>query len=106
LSNDKPEFDKEFYDHQVALMEERYIVIFSKANLPWKTYYKYIQSKLQNNLYWIWMFLCGLENFIKSQDFNTKNKSYLKDNLQKDAERRIARIIGDTNKIRNYIESL
>ena len=101
-----PEYEPEFYIHQISLMEERYSVLFRKSKISWKEYYSLASNRLNKNAYWIWIFLCGFEKFLKENNFKVKNKELLKKKIYKDAEERILRIVGDTNKIKQYIENL
>jgi hypothetical protein len=96
----------EFYEKQISLMIERYKILFDKNKLSWNNYYTFALKKLNNNLYYVWIFLCGLETFIKGFNFEVKDKNLLAQNLYKDAERRIYRIIGNSKKIDDYINSL
>ena len=96
----------DFYKNQISLMEERYEILFRKNKISWNKYYDFALKRLNNNLYYIWIFLCGLETFIKAQHFETKDKSNLTKNLYKDAENRIYRILGDSRKVDEYIKSL
>lgn len=98
-----PEFEPEFYDQQVAMMEERYAKIFKKWKLNWKSYYDNIRTKLRNNQYWIWVYLCGFEKFIQEEGYKSNKRV---DRLKRDASERIRRIIGDNLKIEEYIKSL
>lgn len=96
----------DFYYNQISLMEERYEILFLKNKISWNQYYNFVKSKLKNNLYHVWIFLCGLETFIKNNNLEIKNKFNLKENIYKDAKDRIYRILGDSKKISEYIESL
>lgn len=103
----EPDFDANFYKKQNEMMEERYAVLFKRAGLSWFDYISKAQSRLENKTYWMWIFLCGFESFLKkNNNLRNKDKFYLKKAINKDAEDRIFRIIGDTNKIKEYIESL
>lgn len=98
--------DIDFYQYQVSLMEERYEVLFAKNKISWRDYYGLAKKQLNNSLYDIWVFLCGLETFIKENNLNIKNKITLKENLYNDAKNRIYRIIGNSKKNLEYINSL
>lgn len=100
---EKPEFEPEFYAKQIEQMANRYSKLFSKWNLSWKKYYDYVCYKLRDNQYWIWIFLCGFEKFIKEKSEESKGR---RNRLYKDADMRIYRIIGNTYQIENYIRSL
>jgi len=95
-----------FYEDQISLMEQRYEVLFRKNKLSWNEYYNFAKNKLDKNLFYIWSFLCGLETFIKGYNFEIKNKAELKEKLYKDAQDRIYRILGNSKKINDYINSL
>lgn len=100
---DSPDFEKEFYENQIKIMEERYSKMFKKWNLNWDVYNNYVVEKLKNKRYWIWCYLCGFEKFIQEQGGEKKNRHQ---RLYKDADERIKRIIGDYFKIQNYVKSL
>lgn len=103
----EPDQDLDFYIQQNKIMEERYSVIFKKNDLSWKKYISNAYAKLGNNVYWMWIFLCGLETFLKSNNsLKFKNKDLITKSLYKDAEDRIYRIIGDSKKNEEYIKSL
>lgn len=98
-----PEFEEEFYEEQIAKMQERYAKIFSNWKLSWDKYYNYAAFKLKNKKYWIWIFLCGFEKFLKEQSSESNGR---RQRLYKDADNRIYRIIGDSYKVEEYIRSL
>lgn len=99
----KPEFEPEFYLEQIEIMSTRYSKLFSIWKLSWKKYFEYVSKSLRNNPYWIWVYLCGFEKFIKEQSSEQENR---RKRLYKDADSRIARIIDDHYKIQSYINSL
>jgi hypothetical protein len=100
-------YDFEFYKKQNDIMEERNSKIFEAVGLSWSKYIKNARYKLKNNIYWIWVFLCGFETFLKeNSNLKYNDKNYLNNILYKDAEDRIYRIIGDHNKVEDYIKSL
>jgi hypothetical protein len=87
-------------------MEERYNILFKKAGLSWSNYISSAASRL-NSTYYLWIFMCGLETFLKANNnLIMKDKKNLTKSLYKDAEDRIYRIIGDSKKIKDYIDSL
>jgi len=90
------EFENEFYEKQIEIMSKRYSEIFRKWNIKWNRYYEIISTKLRNNPYCIWIFLCGLENFIK----NSSEKEERRKRLYKDAEYRTNYIVKYYFKIR------
>ena len=45
---DSPDFEPEFYDEQNRMMMERYVVVFKKWKIPWKTYVKDVEKRLRN----------------------------------------------------------
>lgn len=100
---EEPEFEAEFYTNQIEQMKNRYSKLFSAWNLSWNKYYDHVCFRLRYNNYWIWIFLCGFEKFIKEQSSESKGR---RNRIYKDAENRIYRIIGDTYKIQEYIRSL
>jgi hypothetical protein len=103
----EPEFDLDFYKLQNDIMEERYLVIFKSRSLSWDNYVNNARSRLGNNIYLMWIFLCGLETFLKqNNNLDFENKKNLVKSLYKDAEDRIYRIIGDDKKNADYIKSL
>lgn len=101
---ENPEFEPEFYNQQIAIMEQRYEKIFKKWKISWNSYYKNVQSKLRGNQYWIWVYLCGFEKFIQEKEYRNNKKRLIY--LKQDALERIRRIIGDSLKIEEYIKSL
>lgn len=102
LTLDSAEFEPEFYANQIKMMEKRYAKIFKKWKLPWRKYYKEVKENLHKNQYWIWVYLCGFEKFIKESDESKVTQTM----LDEDSLARIKRIVGDHFRIRNYIESL
>ena len=62
---DAPDFEPEFYENQIKMMEDRYSKLFKKWNLSWDSYYSHVIEKLRNKRYWIWCYLCGFEKFIQ-----------------------------------------
>lgn len=98
----EPDFEPEFYADQIKMMEERYSKIFKKWKMPWRSYYKEIKIALRKNQYWIWVYLCGFEKFIKENQESEVTKTM----LDKDSDARIKRIVGDQFRIKNYIDSL
>ena len=98
---DKPDFEPEFYEEQIKMMEERYSKYFTKWKLSWNKYKKYVDVALRSDRYWIWVYYCGFEKFL--QETNGRPATPV---LYKDAEARIARIIGDSFKIKSYINTL
>jgi hypothetical protein len=90
------EFENEFYEKQIEIMSKRYSEIFKKWNINWNNYYEKISLKLRNNPYCIWIFLCGLENFIKKPS----QKEGRRKRLYKDAEYRANYIVKNYFKIR------
>lgn len=101
------DFDFDFYLEQNKIMEERYSLLFKNRKLSWNNYFNEAKRKLENNVYFIWIFLCGLETFLKSNNYlNFENNKILNKMLYKDAQERIYRIIGDSKKNEDYINSL
>ena len=99
----EPEFEESFYKSQNSLMIQRYKAIFKNNNLNWIKYYKYVKKQLRDNVYWIWIFLCGVEKLLQDSK-NLKNTS--EKYIYEDANQRIARIIGDHFKVQRYLDSL
>lgn len=100
---DQPEYEAEFYEHQIQMMINRYQEIFKNWKLSWGKYYSYVTEKLRNKTYWIWIYLCGFEKFIQEQGDEPISR---KKRLYKDADERIWRIIGDFFKTQQYVNSL
>lgn len=98
---DEPDFEPEFYKEQVKMMEARYSKHFIQWKISWNKYRKYIETSLRNDLYWIWVYYCGFEKFLQE----THGRPVITV-LYKDADSRIARIIGDSFKVKNYINTL
>lgn len=99
------EFEKEFYNKENIKMIKRYSIIFKKKfNLSWKKYFSICSKKLKHSPYWVWIFLCGLEDTFKDAfDLDAKEKrSY----LYKESERRIIKITRDYYKNNDYLNSL
>lgn len=102
-----PDQDIEFYIQQNNAMTQRYSVLFNKRKISWKNYIDVANKKLGNNIYFMWIFLCGLDTFLKANNnLDFENKKTLMKSLYKDAEERIYRIIGDSRKNEEYIRSL
>lgn len=101
--NAEPEFEESFYQNQNSLMIERYKIIFKKNKLNWKKYYNYAKKQLRNNVYWLWIFLCGIEKLIQDNKhlYQLSEKA-----IYDDANQRIARIIGNHFQIQRYLDSL
>lgn len=99
----KPEFEKEFYEKQNELMVQRYQIIFKQNKKNWKKYFSHAKKQLRNDHYWIWIFLCGLEKFLKD---NSKLCDVSEQIVFDDANQRIARIIGNHFKIKKYLDSI
>lgn len=103
----EPDQSVDFYLQQNKIMEERYSALFRKNDLSWKKYMSNAHVRLGNNVYWMWIFLCGLDTFLKANsNLSFKNKGLIIKSLYKDAEDRIYRIIGDSKKNEEYIKSL
>jgi hypothetical protein len=99
---DSPDFEPEFYDEQNRMMMERYVVVFKKWKIPWKTYVKDVEKRLRNRKYWFWSYLVGLEKFIQDMGENVPSKEL----VEKDKDSRISRIVGDFYKVEQYIRNL
>jgi hypothetical protein len=99
----QPEYEPEFYKEQLKLMTQRFSILFKEWKVSWGKYFDYVSKALRNNIYWLWVYFCGFEKFVKEQGSSEKN---IRTRLYKDADSRIARIIGDNFKINNYINSL
>ncbi len=99
----QPEFEPEFYKEQLKLMVQRFSKLFREWKVNWSKYFEYVSKALRNNTYWLWVYFCGFEKFVKEQGSSEKN---IRARLYKDADSRIARIIGDNFKIDSYIRSL
>jgi hypothetical protein len=100
---DQPEFEPEFYEKQIKMMEDRYSKLFKKWHLSWAKYYNYVTHSLRHKNYWIWVYFCGFEKFVQEQGDEEKGRHA---RLYKDADERIRRIIGDYFKIQEYVKSL
>lgn len=98
----EPDFEPEFYEKQIAIMQGRYAKIFKSWKLPWKSYIKDVSKRLRNRTYWIWNYLIGLESFIQSHN----KQAPTKDLLEKDKDSRISRIVGDFYKVEQYVKGL
>lgn len=103
MHTNSPEFEADFYEKQNLLMIKRYKIIFKKNKKNWNIYFKHAKKQLRNNIYWIWIFLCGLEKFLKE---NPDLSQVSQEKLNNDATQRIARIIGNYFKIKKFIDSL
>ena len=98
-----PDFEPEFYLLQNTMMKSRYALVFKKWKLSWKHYYNYVSEKLRHNEYWIWIYLCGFEEFIQKNQYENKiNRT----KLYEESDRRIYKIIGDYYKVKNYVDGL
>lgn len=101
--NSEQEFETKFYQNQNELMTNRYKLIFKKNKKNWTKYFGHAKKQLRNNTYWIWIFLCGFEKFIKD---NQNLSDVTEQKMFDDANQRIARIIGNHFKIKNYLDSI
>jgi hypothetical protein len=99
---ESPDFELEFYDEQNRMMMERYVVVFKKWKIPWKTYVKDVEKRLRNRKYWLWSYLVGIEKFIQDMGENVPSKEL----VEKDKDSRISRIVGDFYKVEQYIRNL
>jgi hypothetical protein len=84
------------------MMMERYVVVFKKWKIPWKTYVKDVEKRLRNRKYWLWSYLVGIEKFIQDMGENVPSKEL----VEKDKDSRISRIVGDFYKVEQYIRNL
>jgi len=100
---DTPDYEPEFYEKQIKMMEDRYSKLFKKWNLSWDAYHNHVIEKLRNKRYWVWCYLCGFEKFVQEQGDTKRGRC---DRLYKDADERIRRIVGDYFKIQYYVKSL
>jgi hypothetical protein len=98
-----PEFESDFYEKQIELMESRYSRLFKNWGVKWDAYIKYVTAKLKNNRYWLWIFLCGFEKFIKEQSQESNGR---RDRIYKDADIRIRMMIKDDLKFQEYMRSI
>jgi len=99
----EPDFEPEFYEQQIIMMEKRYSKLFLKWHLSWNKYYNYVRSQLRQKDYWIWVYLCGFEKFVQEQGIEKEGRQK---RLYQDADQRIARIIDDHYKVQNYVRDL
>jgi hypothetical protein len=73
---EKPDFKPEWYIHNNKLMANRYEKEFNEININWKKFYREMRESLSQNEYFIWIFLCGIPETIKSINIRKiKNKS-------------------------------
>lgn len=100
---DTPDYEPEFYENQIKMMEDRYSKLFKKWNLSWDAYHSYVIEKLRDKRYWVWCYLCGFEKFVQEQGDEERGR---RNRLYKDADERIKRIVGDYFKIQDYVKSL
>jgi len=56
-----PEFEKEFYVDGISSMCIRYEKAFKMMGVPWKKFYTAICKSLNEKIFYIWEFLCGLD---------------------------------------------
>lgn len=99
------EYEKEFYDKENLKMIKRYSIIFEKKfHLSWGRYFKICSKKLKNSPYWLWVFLCGLEDTLKfAFGLDTKKK---REYIYEESERRIKKITRDFYENNDYLNSL
>ena len=99
------EFEKDFYVKENLKMIKRYSIIFKrKLGLSWNKYFNICSNKLKHSPYWIWVFLCGLQDTLKDTlVMDTKNKRLY---IYEESERRIRKITKDFYKNNDYINSL
>ena len=103
----EPEYDIDFYKQQNSMMKQRYSYLFKSREISWDKYLRNASDKLKNNVYYMWIFLCGLDTFLKqNNNLEFDQKKNLLKSLYKDADDRIYRILGDDKKNRDYIDSL
>ena len=94
-----PEFDKQYYEDQISNMCQRYSLIFKGWGINWNKYYKNISSKLNLNIYRIWIFLFGLEPILKQCGFKMTKKEKT-EYLLESSKKRIYDLIKDDEKIK------
>jgi hypothetical protein len=100
---EKPEYEAEFYLKQNEMMELRYEKIFETWSLSWNKYINAIYKRLNNNPYWIWVYLCGFHKFVKEEGHISEDRH---SRLYQDMNNRIYRIIGDYYQVKRYVEDL
>jgi hypothetical protein len=98
-----PEFEPEFYEQQVKLMEKRFAILFKRWKLSWNAFSTHVNNKLHDNIYWKWIFWCGFESEIKEV---ARRKKGRREYLYENSDKRIRKIIGDYFTISSYIEGL
>lgn len=99
------EYEKEFYDKENLKMIKRYSIIFKKKlSLSWNKYFSICSKKLKNSPYWLWVFLCGLEDTLKvAFGLDAKKKRLY---IYEESEIRIRKITRDFYKNNDYLNSL
>lgn len=100
-----PEFEKEYYDKQIILMSKRYKNMFHLQKLNWNSFLKYVKSKLNDNSYRLWIFLCGLDSVLK--DCATKKTKAEKMKLLNASSKiRIFKITKDDEEIDFFLKNI
>lgn len=95
---EKQEYEIEFYVSQNDIMKKRYSISFKELKINWINFINWVENELEQNEYWIWIFLCGLEGRMKEKDF--------KKNIKQDSIRRFYNIKGELNKIKEYVRNI
>ena len=99
------EFEKEYYVQESLKMIDRYSIIFKKKlSLSWDKYFNFCSKRLKNSPYWLWIFLCGLEDTLKNVFDLKPNKRKLY--IYESSSLRIKKITRDYYKDYDYLNSL
>lgn len=100
---EKPDFEPEWYIRNNKLMAARYSKEFDKLNVSWDKFYREMRESLRENEYFIWIFLCGIPETIKTLRIRgIKKKS---DFLYKVSEKRTLTIRGKDD-LKLYLRNL
>jgi hypothetical protein len=62
---DMPDFEPEWYIRNNKLMAPRYAKEFKKIGVNWNTFYREMRELMEENEYYIWIFLCGIPETLK-----------------------------------------
>lgn len=102
MARDLMEYELKFYIEQNQIMTDRYRIIFQQWDLSFDKYFNYVCKRLHNKTYWIWIFLCGLEQIIQQENEKTGRRK----RLYNDAKIRTEKIIGNYFVQESYVRSL
>ena len=100
-----PEYDRQFYIASIASMCRRYEATFKMARMGWKSYYKAAIKQIGQNVYIIWIFLCGLEPVL-SECMKIDDMEQRRKHLMESTRRRIWLLLREGRMMRDYLDNI